>query len=288
MPYKLRRKHVVGDEFKRVTQRQVQHVAEALSDAGRPDEAVHDARRHLKRARAVLRLLRPTLGDTWYDRENGDLRGIARILGPGRDAVVLMQTMDGLIDDASDDGERDALVEARPMVEKHADELREQTPDLAQALRRAATRLRDAATRIEGWDLSEDGADALAAGLHRSYRQGRQRMAKALRDQTDEAYHDWRKRVKDLLYQATLLKRATGGKLRKRLDKLADVLGDDHDLAVLRQATDVAPLHDAIRAKQAHLRRRAAKLGRRVYDDKPRAFVESLIKQWSRGHMARQ
>ena len=49
--------------------------------------------------------------------------------------------------------------------------------------------------------------------------------------------HDWRKRVKDLWYHERLLAPTCGPTVRghaKELDRLSDLLGDDHDLALLR------------------------------------------------------
>ena len=50
------------------------------------DERAHDARKQLKQARAVLRLLRAELGDTVYRRENRVLRDASRTISPLRDA----------------------------------------------------------------------------------------------------------------------------------------------------------------------------------------------------------
>lgn len=287
MSFKLRRQHGVGKELRRVAGLEVRLAAQSLRQASDPAKAVHDARRRIKRVRAVVRLLRPTLGESWYDRENSPLRLIARELGPGRDAAVLIQTLDRLIDQSPRESKRRSLLEARAEVESHADALRQQSPDEAAVMDRAAKALEDAQRRIAGWPVDDLGISALRSGLRHSYRQGRRRMAQAVRKDTDEAYHTWRKRVKDLLYQLTLLSGKGGKHLRpllRQLDQLAETLGEDHDLAVLSQASASTDLHRTTRARQVKLRRRAERLGSKVYSAAPTRFVEAILQPWVRWH----
>jgi CHAD domain-containing protein len=67
-------------------------------DSGRAPrgEAIHDARKRLKKARAALRLARAALPGDEYRRENDTLRDAARPLSEVRDAEVLIDTLDGL------------------------------------------------------------------------------------------------------------------------------------------------------------------------------------------------
>src|SRR5262245_12594335 len=60
------------------------------------DDSAHEARKQLKRARAALRLLRPTLGDKIYRRENQALRDVSRVVSPLRDARAQLDVLDAL------------------------------------------------------------------------------------------------------------------------------------------------------------------------------------------------
>ena len=73
--------------------------------------------------------------------------------------------------------------------------------------------------------------------------------------------------------------------------ELSDRLGDDHDLAVLRErliaaavseadARDFAPLRDVIDKRRSHLQRSASALAERIYLDKPGAFVRRILGWW--------
>jgi len=107
-----------------------------------------------------------------------------------------------------------------------------------------------------------------------TYRRGR---AAAAKPATDEDLHEWRKRVKDLWYQARLLSIKRVARDAKALSKL---LGDDHDLAVL--STELPhddPLQPLIGDRRAALQKRARKLGARVYEKPPKAFRKRVRKR---------
>ena len=59
-------------------------------------EAIHDARKRLKKARAALRLARAALSKDEYRWENDTLRDAARPLSEVRDAQALIDTLDDL------------------------------------------------------------------------------------------------------------------------------------------------------------------------------------------------
>ena len=99
----------------------------------------------------------------------------------------------------------------------------------------------DASSRIEGVvaefpDWPDRLAEALVPGLERAYRRGRKRMREAEEEPTTERVHQWRKRAKDHWYHLRLVSDAWPQELEARADevhRLTDLLGDDHDLAIL-------------------------------------------------------
>jgi hypothetical protein len=75
-------------------------------------------------------------------------------------------------------------------------------------------------------------------------------------------------------------------------DGLADHLGDDHDLALLAEATseraatlaepgDRRALSELIDRRRGELQFAALSLGMRVYRDKPKRFLKGLEQHWS-------
>jgi CHAD domain-containing protein len=123
-------------------------------------------------------------------------------------------------------------------------------------------------------------------------------MRGARRREDFESMHAWRKRVKALRYAAETLDR--GGEWRKtksgrrvrrvarRADRLGEVLGEEHDLALLARAVRKRKelfagerkrrkrLLKAIGRRRKRLRARALREGERLYGRKPKAFVRGL------------
>jgi CHAD domain-containing protein len=111
---------------------------------------------------------------------------------------------------------------------------------------------------------------------------------------TDEHLHEWRKRTKELWHALQILRPAAPKRMQaraKQAHRLSDLLGDDHDLAVLREhvATTACPAEDEatrtallslIDRRRASLQREALKLGARVYDRRPKRFARSVERDW--------
>lgn len=256
------------------------------------DANIHDARRQLKKSRAALRLLRDAIGEAAYRRENAALRDAARPLGVARDSRVLIAAFDDLI-------QRDASATRSLQLDKFRRMLRkEQT-----AARRAITNalidrqrkiLREVGARSDRWSMRGAEWQVIGAGLERIYRGGKKKMQTAVRSGANEDLHDWRKRVKYLWHQLEILQATHPGLLRKlvrQANRLADLLGDDHDLAVLRQKiTDHAEMfesrdHDALIAvldrRRKQLQSKAFKLGARLYAEKPSRFSSRVKRRAS-------
>src|SRR5262245_8391530 len=70
---------------------------------------VHEVRKEMKRTRAGLRLLRVALGETSYRRLNRSVRDAARALTPIRDAKVLHDTLDDLVQHAGNSAQEHHL-----------------------------------------------------------------------------------------------------------------------------------------------------------------------------------
>src|SRR4030095_4339353 len=88
------------------------------------------------------------------------------------------------------------------------------------------------------WAKVHDNWGSVGEGVERVYRRGRQALAAVRRKPTAEYLHEWRKQAKYLRYQLDLLRPLAPKALTSlatTIDRLGDLLGDDHDLAVLRR-----------------------------------------------------
>jgi CHAD domain-containing protein len=231
---------------------------------------VHGARKQLKRARATLRLLRAALGDELYRRENVVARDAARPLSNARDDEVMSDALKGL---AERFGTTIPGENARPAA--HAVSVKQLT-SIKAALKRAMT-------RAQAWRADADGWDSIATGLRSTYRRARRASRRARKDRATDDLHEWRKQTKYLWHQLQILTPiATGplGELADEFHHLADYLGDEHDLAVLRPRAP-ASATDLVDRRREELQDKAFALGERLYADKSQAVVHNLQKLWT-------
>jgi CHAD domain-containing protein len=238
---------------KRVAGEQLGEAAEGLEAPQDPVEAVHDARKRIKKTRALLRLARPAMRADAFRAYNRELRDQGRALSGARDAEVLVQTIDAL---AEHNTRRVKLAHFMAVRGRFVDGGGSELPEH-----------RVGELDVDRWPLGGISAGTALDALTTTYRRGRKAAAKPA---TTENLHEWRKRVKDLWYQARLLRLK---RLARDAKALSKPLGDDHDLAVLAAelpAND--PLQKLISDRRAELQKRARMLCARVYDDSSKAF----------------
>lgn len=244
-----------------------------------PERAIHDARRMLKRLRALCRLVRGAIGEE-QRTANVLLRDAARQLSIARDATVVLQTFDKLAgEDPSAAGIRAGLRRARTRAER--------TPIDLPAI---AEKIRAFEDGVERWRFTDDGWGAIEPGVLRTYRRGRRALSAAREAHESEVLHDLRKRAKDLQFQLSLLREtwpAVLGGYHDALSDLGELLGDDHDLVVLeevlrrRRSVDVTPWLARIEDRRLALRARMFPLAERIWFDRPRTWTARLGFFWS-------
>ncbi len=312
-------------------------LLEGRGSASSPERAVHDTRKALKRLRALVRLLEDELGEQTFERENALLRDAGVRLSQARDAEVMLITLDGLLERHSK-----RLTSRRGVQRLRARLQRERDGAAELALADGATRagvldeLRAMRVRVSEWDLADPGGiEAVEPALRRLYAKGRRRRQRAARAHGDRArgrrLHEWRKRVKDLRYAAEMLDRADakgrkGGKAGKkgkagrrapaggeaayirrvarRADDLGELLGEEHDLAMLaarvraeakagRASGAAGPgtrrvLLKLIARRRKKLRKRALRDGERLYGRSPKKFVRRMRAAAALGSLSRR
>jgi CYTH domain-containing protein/CHAD domain-containing protein len=252
-------------------------------------EAIHGARKDMKKLRTLLRLLRDELPKKVYAKEKERYRDAARKLSGSRDAEVKLETLDALAEAAEDLPE-----EAVAMWRQILDSDREAATDTVasqEAMAEAVELIEAGCGEIEGWQLGEDPWKAVGGAFARIYRRGRQAQRAAEADPSDENFHEWRKRAKDLRYGLELLSGAWSAPLEATAEeakRLSDLLGDHHDLAVLREdlhqrrlgEEETGKLEVAIEARQEELATEAFDLGHRLYAERPKDLHRRLDRYW--------
>ena len=282
------------DSLRRIVLDQVDGAILQLAREENLNDGIHEARKHFKRVRAVLRLSRGALAAPTYRAENRFFRDQGRILSPVRDSAVKIETIDMLrqrygqqLSDASFWRLR------RSLVEKHGAVLKAVAGD-EQLLPTMIERLREARHRAADLQFRNSEFSLIASGLRRTYRRGLKEKCSAYSHPTTENFHCWRKRVKYLWHQFQILRPlwpAMMKVLAGDCDRLADRLGEEHDLAVLQEAPLVqelaktdkrnADLLSAITARErSRLRHAATPLAERIYVESANQFICRMEGYW--------
>ncbi|MDP1846808.1 MAG: CHAD domain-containing protein [Solirubrobacteraceae bacterium] len=299
--YLLRPDEHVPDGIRRIARGQLQDARDDLdgTSSRRLGETVHETRKRIKRLRACVRLARDAIGEARYESENSALKTAARRISAPRDAQVLVETLDAVTERFGDELAPDATAALRARLDAEKDAATAALDDDGGrngngAIAATIITIDHALSRTTTWTFEPDGIDALSPGLRRIYRRGRRAMQAARKDPSAEHLHEWRKRVKDLWHATEIVQCARPKRLERfagRAHKLSGLLGDHHDLHVLREyvaahpqcftaAVDQQALLAVIDRRSRRLGEKALARGRKLYKPKPKRFVRHIERGW--------
>ncbi len=274
----------------------------ATAPEDRQSVAVHETRKALKRLRAMLRLVRDTISHDCYHTDNAVLKLVAAELGAVRDSWVMAQVLARLLpNDVQSKRTADALVER--LQERYRSESLALLENKAQMVS-IIEQLEAAKDRSRRWSILAGESDkplphefaSIAPGLQRVYKRGRRGMRIVVDSPTDTLLHVWRKRAKYLRHQIEALNILDPVPMKTyelQLEHLTDLLGDDHDLAVLlarlnsdpalTEDLNIAPVLEAIGKKRHALQAKSIDLGREFFEDPSTDFMEYVERIWGDG-----
>jgi CHAD domain-containing protein len=293
MAFKLEDKESFNDSFQRIVAEQIDKAISSLAaDSEDLDKSVHDARVCLKKIRALLRLVRHSLGNEIFASQNKSFRNVGRLLAGARTPAAMIQIVD-LIDEHADDAESKALLQTfRRLISESQISDEEQR---VSAMSQAQAELQSLRQQISEWpEVSVDLS--FQKGLRQVYKRGRTSFDEAYEAYTVDAFHEWRKHVKHLLYQSRILRPIWPRFMKALLADLkttGQLLSEDHDLALFRKmiledefaevraSKDIEPLVQLIDRRRIEVEDRARSLGKRLYTEKPRAFARRMHTYWN-------
>ena len=275
-------------------------------------EAVHTARKSTKKIRALLRLVRFEVGEKVYRFENESMRDTARLLTGARSAAVMVNSLDGLhllygslLADETFGEAKERLTVNRARVETRAME----DPDLVP---RVVANLERAHSRYASWPIDSharevygtgirDSYSSIGPGLKATYGRGRSEMVMACRTPSPATFHRWRKRVKYLKHQMEIITplwpEVVLGMVIT-LDRMAELLGEDHDLAELLESLTDRPelcpnpmerslLRALAEQRRSDVETAARIMGRRIYAESPAGLKGRFGAYWESMELAR-
>lgn len=301
MSYQLRRDEKVGEGLRRIARHQVELALATVRGEKEPDDTpVHEIRKHLKKARAILRIVRKEIGRGPFVSQNHCLRDVARMISEIRDAEVRLQTAQQLQSIARRQKRRGYEgIEKILMAE-----LETVLAAFAEWQVQAVPMLERACEAIKDWPIDQFGFKQLRRNIQGTYKRGRRALADTKRIQTAESFHVFRKAAKQLYYQLRILAPSNPVVLKSvndELKALGELLGRAHDLSFLnarlrREANDDAACQKertqviaVIEASQSDLQRSAVDLAERFYAERPRDFgarITGWLEGWCDGESA--
>lgn len=289
-----------GTAFDRILREELDTVLAELKKvrAGCPG-GVHDYRRHLKKARSLVRMARYA----FRDREMRDiartLAGATRVFAPWREREALEECLRRLSVDGKEPSVRELWERALAGLQ---DALGGELGDAARnrAVREAKALLKDVRSAAENRSREVLPVAVLCRGVRRSYAEARRSMAAAREHGQPEPLHEWRKCAKHVRHQVQVISPAWPACLaatESELHRLTDALGEVHDLALLRahlsggssarfEASEIAEMGAAILRRTKGETERAFQLGALLFAEDSRAFhrrIRGYVKLWESG-----
>lgn len=258
--------------------------AEVAASAGAEDQdgAVHEYRKALRRARAILALVRPVLARDTHDAVRDELRSARREVSAARDHTVAATALAQLALESQEREGADFLLTTLRTEEPTSE-------DVCAHLQEGAHRARLQCATLEAALPGEVSMETIARGLARTYRQARTARRGAKRSR--RAFHRWRRRTKELDAQLALLAAHAGERtesIRQAYSDLSNVLGPIADLIMLRTLSaeyrarhsdaPFADLEDALGGLASVQIRAARKLARPLFAPRPAKLTKMITR----------
>jgi CHAD domain-containing protein len=302
MAFELKAKESVSDGIRRNARHQLEKALDHLGTKKKPhrrgalehEDDAREVRKCFKKMRGALRLVREDLGEEVYHEENFCFRDAGRLLREIRDAKVLVETVERLSQQAKAAVDAGVFAKIHEALRANQREVTRRVVDKDGAFAAVEEAIRHALARLPDWRIERDGWAVLERGLRVTYRRGHRALALAAETPSVLNLHEWRKQTRHLRSQLQFLEVVWSGRekaLGDQTQELLQLLGDDHDLAVLRETLAADPLvfggHGALKGviavidrQREELERRAFTLGRKLYKDPSKIFTSRIAAHW--------
>ncbi|MFZ5672781.1 MAG: CHAD domain-containing protein [Pseudomonadota bacterium] len=285
--------HPAGEALRRLMRKTMRGLAQDLEQA-RSGKTVHPARRRLKLARSLLRLMKPALGRDSFQKENQTLRDAAHALAVLRHTEAMGEAI-AKLKAATPDAKANEPVFSALAAAAH--ELRADVvspEDAGRQIAAALALIEELRPRIANWPLPKRDMSLFVKGMRICYAEARRLLRDGLERGEAPLLHEARKSVIHHLHHVDLL-RPLWPKLfkvwAKELQELREDLGDLHDLDELiaefgRPESPFAALAGKDQALLLIDRRRKAILTRianetgHLFAEEPKNFAARIDALW--------
>jgi len=261
----------------------VQTAKDAVAAVDRSStDAVHAARKGLRRARAVLELVAGALPKSERKAVGKAIQEARRALSMVRDHAVAPETL----------GQLPLGDEDRATAKRVLDNAAEALPaaqEIKQLLAESAARAAAQGEALEAALPAEIELDTVLDGIQNVYAEARRERRDGKRSK--QSFHSWRRRSKELGYQLDFLCSHAGPRvhaIHSEIESLSDMLGPAVDLIMVREflgthnqgisGDELEHLETAVDAQLEDLMKHTRKAGRDTFSQKPKKFAKRIAK----------
>lgn len=256
--------------------------------------SIHEMRKNLKKIRGIIRLLRYEIGNEKYHELNDFYRSIAKRIAVLRDDTSQIELLENMKERIRSPEIKRPFSSAIRQIEKKRKAEFERF--LASGQQQKIQQLiLDQKEIIRELDFRGDPELFILKSLSRIHRRARSAYELTGFLKQDEIYHYWRKQVKYLMYQLTILNNAWPSFFKtyiNELDKLSDLLGKLHDLSLLNRhihEKKIISLNkkqkeiilNFIYKQRAMLKKKISKTGEKIFNESSDAFAVRVYDIWN-------
>ncbi len=265
MAYRFKKNEAIPRAVERVFAEELSYAVGQLTRSKKRAQAVHEARKSIKKLRALSGLLGAPARAL-----NRHLRDAGRLLSDVRDQAVMLEVFDKLAQKHPGLA-AGTVCQVRGQLQhsaRHRAAEKSASSEVAKLLQETP--------KLPVDDLQEA---SLFAAMDATYRAGRKAFKHAKKAPNAESMHDFRKEVKQHWYHLRLLGSDAEAQRLQELHQLETWLGDEHNLSVLRHRLkaevethrdrqQIRDILERIDEESETLRQRALEAGERLYGEK--------------------
>lgn len=292
MPIILARGEDTVHELRKALTAHLKEAFDSLSiSSGLQPEKFKPARKAVKRARAVLKLVETGIKAHWYEAEDEFLKRVARVFRDVRDIQVVSETFEKIVRNSMNVTQGNSFKPIRERILELSKETFSQTKMNEKKLRNALADLQAALERIDEFHLKGEPWSVIREGLRQTYRECIDDYASATETKDADGYIEWRRSVKFLRLQLDYLAEFLTREMREynsKLHSLSDLLGEYQDLLLLdevlteeksRIAEGVKEFGKLIGERMKEIRKLVRGIGEELFSETPKSFLKLAIQE---------
>jgi len=289
MPYQIHPSHDLEKGLKEILIVSLEDARKVLSiTQGLHKEQFKQARKALKKARAVLRLFQEVIPREKFEEEDLNLKNIARVFRDVRDAHVTEDVFQKFLKEVSGQVEKNSFIEIQEFLVRQSQKTVREVFSDESSLRDALSQIKAAQERIPLIKVKGDVWSSIIEGIQHTYSDCRDYYRLCLESKTGPDWIGWRKGVKYLRVELDFVNGFLDEKTKnwnRKLHELSDLLGRNQDLLLITEEIEENQRHlknekalagflAISKEYRKALRKTARKLGEELFEQSAKEFSQ--------------